>query len=66
MNQKNRKVLVVILDLKQQRSNLCDYADANILVKGTITITGAGDDDAAKQADERGRGVIFKKSCSIY
>ena len=28
------------------RSNLCDYADAYILVKGAITITGA--DDAAK------------------
>ena len=27
------------------RSSLCDYADAYILVKGTITITGAGDDD---------------------
>ena len=24
------------------RSNLCDYADSYILVKGTITITGAG------------------------
>ena len=42
------------------RSNLCDYADAYILVKGTITITGAGDDDAAKQADERNKGVILK------
>ena len=31
------------------RSNLCDYADAYILVKGTITIASAGDDDAAKQ-----------------
>ena len=31
------------------RSNLCDYSDAYILVKGTITITGAGDDDAAKR-----------------
>ena len=30
------------------RSNLCDYADAYILVKGTITTTSAGDDDAAK------------------
>ena len=30
------------------RSDLCDYADAYILVKGTITITGAGDDDAAR------------------
>ena len=28
------------------RSNLCDYADAYILVKGTLTITGAGNDDA--------------------
>ena len=43
------------------RSNLCDYANAYILVKGTITITGAGDDDAAKQLDERNKGVIFKK-----
>ena len=29
------------------KSNLCDYTDAYILVKGTIIITGAGDDDAA-------------------
>ena len=35
------------------RSNLCDYADSYILVKGTITITGARDDAAAIQADER-------------
>ena len=31
------------------RSNVCDYVDANILVKGTIAITGAGDNDAAKR-----------------
>ena len=30
------------------RTNLCDYADAYILVNGTITITSAGDDDALK------------------
>ena len=41
------------------RSNLCDYAGAYILVKGTIAVTGA-DDDAAKQLDERDKGVIFK------
>ena len=35
------------------RSSLCDYTDAYILVKGTITITGAGDDAAARRADER-------------
>ena len=31
------------------RSNLCDYSDAYILVRGTMTITGARADDAAKQ-----------------
>ena len=42
------------------RSNLCDYADSYILVKGTITMTGAGDDAAARRADERNKGVTFK------
>ena len=42
------------------RSNLCDYADAYILVKGTITITGEVDNDAAKRLDGRNKGVIFK------
>ena len=42
------------------RSNLCDYADAYILIKRTITITGAGDDRAAKWLDERDKGVTFK------
>ena len=47
------------------RSNLCDYADAYILVKGTITITGAGDDDAAKRIDERNKGVTFR-NCVLF
>ena len=29
-------------------------------MNGTITITGAGADDAAKRLDERNKGVIFK------
>ena len=54
-------------------SNLCDYADSYILVKETITIIGnAGAEPnpdapktaaqllAARQADERDKGVIFK------
>ena len=45
------------------RSNLCDYADSYILVKGTITITGAGDDAAARRSDERNKGVTL---CTIY
>ena len=47
------------------RSNLCDYADAYILVKGTITIAGAGNDDAAKRLDERNKGLIFK-NCAPF
>ena len=41
------------------RSNLCDYADAYILAKGTKTTNGAGDNAAARQADERSKGIIF-------
>ena len=47
------------------RSNLCDYADAYLLVNGTITIIGDGGDDAAKRADERDKGVIFK-NCAPF
>ena len=47
------------------RSNLCDYADSYILVKGTTTITGAGDDAAVRQADERNKAVTFK-NCAPF
>ena len=47
------------------KSSLCDYSDAYILVKGTITIEGAGADAAARQADERDKGVIFK-NCTPF
>ena len=47
------------------KSSLCDYSDAYILVKREITITGAGDDAAAKQADERDKGVAFK-NCALF
>ena len=43
------------------RSNLCNYADAQILVKGTITITGTGNNAVARQADERSKGF---KNCA--
>ena len=55
------------------RSNLCDYADSYILVKGTMAITGyvgaelnpdtprtAAQLLAARQADERDKSVTFK------
>ena len=47
------------------KSSLCDYSDAYILVKGTITITGAGDDAAVRQADEKDKGVVFK-NCAPF
>ena len=47
------------------RSNLCDYAGSYILVKGTITITGVGDNAGERQQDERDKGVIFK-NCAPF
>ena len=46
-------------------SSLCDYSNAWILVKGKITIRGAGADAAARQADERNKGVAFK-NCAPF
>ena len=47
------------------KSNLCDYADAYVLVKDRITITGAGADDATRRADEKDKGVTFK-NCAPF
>ena len=47
------------------RSDLCDYVDAYILVNGRITITGAGDDGAARRAEERDQGVT-RKNCGPF
>ena len=47
------------------RSNICDYADAYIPVKGKVTITAAGDHDATKRVDEKNKGVIFK-NCALF
>ena len=55
-------MLIVKSNLK---SSLCDISDAYILVKGKITIKGAGDDAAARQADERDKGVAFK-NCAPF
>ena len=47
------------------RSNLCDYIDAYILVKVTIKIVGAGNNDAAKRLDKRNAGAGFK-NCAPF
>ena len=47
------------------KSSLWDYSDVYILVKEKITITIAGDDAAARQADKRYKFVAFKNFRSI-
>ena len=47
------------------KSSLCDYNDAYILIKGTVTIAGKGADAAARHADERDKGVAFK-NCAPF
>ena len=43
------------------RSNLCDYSDAYILVKGTITVTAPGANNNANNIrDKRNRLLILK------
>ena len=45
------------------RSNLCDYSDAYILVKGTITVTAPGANNGANNIrDKRNRLVILKNN----
>ena len=45
------------------RSNLCDYSDAYILVKGTITVTAPGvNNNANNVRDKRNRPVILKNN----
>ena len=49
------------------RSNLCDYFDAYILVKDTITVTAPGvNSNANNIRDERNRPFILKKMCHLF
>ena len=48
------------------RSNLCDYSDAFILVKGTITVTASGANNGANNIiDKRNRPLILKNNASF-
>ena len=42
------------------KSYFCGYSDAYILVKGTITIKGAGADAAARNKDARKKQVTIE------
>ena len=45
------------------RSNLCDYSDAYILVKGTITVTATGvNNNANNIRDKKNRPLILKNN----
>ena len=69
INDESRKLYKPGSDIKFKttmlRSNACDYTDAYILLEGTITITGARDNAAARQADERNKGVIVKNCAPL-
>ena len=45
------------------RSSLCDYSDAYILVKGTITVSNTGTTTAP---NNRNKKVIFLELCFVY
>ena len=55
----------ISLKISMLKFSLCNHSSAYILVKVGITITGAGNDAAARLADERRKGVIFKKCTSF-
>ena len=49
------------------RSNLCDYSDAYILVKGTIIVTAPGANNGANNIrDKRNRPLILKNNAPFF
>ena len=63
---RGKHITPIVKISKIVKFSLCDYSDAYILVSGTITTTGIGDDAAARQADERNKGVILKNCTMVY
>ena len=68
VNDESRRTYSVNSQVKFQttmlRSSSCDYGDAYILVKGTITVNNTA--AALAAANNTGKKVIFKKLGSIY
>ena len=69
INDQSRRVYNTGSDIRftttMLKSSLCDYGDVYILVKRIITITGAGGNAAARQADERNKVAVFK-NCAPF
>ena len=59
MNKKEKKNSNIRFKTSMIRSNLCDYSDAYILVKGTITVPNAA--VAGEAVNSTNEKVIFKK-----
>ena len=55
MNKEEHTMLIA-----KSRPSLCDYSDAYILFNGKTKIARVGDNGAARQADERNKGVLFE------
>ena len=65
IHSKHNKSNQIKFTSSMMRSNLCDYSNAYILLKGTTTIDWLGDNDATKRADETSKGVTFK-NCAPF
>ena len=69
INNESRKTYNVNCQIKFKttmlRSSLCDYIDSYFLIKEKMSITGAGDNVATKQADETGKRLAIK-NCAPF
>ena len=54
-------------DISMLKSSVCAYSDGDILVNGTITISGGSADetDANIRTDKRKKGVLFKNCAPV-
>ena len=63
MNQEEHTMLIARFKTAMLKSSLCDYRDAYILVKGTITVNNTGAADA--DANNTNQKLIFK-NCAPF
>ena len=60
INDDSRETYNTNTQINRFKSSLCDYSDAYIVVKGRITVVGAGATAAARKADRNDKQVTFK------
>ena len=54
------QIIKIKLETRMLKSSLCDYSDAYVLVKGTITIAGQLAAATSTAADRKNKQVIFQ------